>query len=256
MKDYFSEERKIKILELIEEKEKVTVAELAKKFKASEATIRRDLNVLCKNKMIVRAHGGALRKADFKIETPFDERRLLYLNEKKAIAAASVKLINDGDTILLGGGSTIFQLAKLLDSFKDLRVVTNAIDIAMELSKFENIDITFVGGNIRKNNLVTVGQAPIKFLNDLYIEKLFISVTGVDLDKGVTSTSPIDAEVIIKMLEVSRDKFLLADSSKFGKVCFKKISPISCFDEIITDSKIDIKIAEEIQNSGTKITIV
>ena len=251
----FCEERKRAILQVLKELEKVSVSSLAEDLNVSEATIRRDLDDLAAENMIVRTHGGALSKNDFELISIY-ERKLVNFNEKKAIAKTAVKLIKNRDNILLTGGSTVLELAKLFRDFEDLTVVTNSIDTSFELSKFNNIEVTIIGGTIWKKNLFTLGPTALKYLEEFYIDKLFFGVSGIDIEIGLTSPSTLEAEVVSKVISISKRKYLLVDSSKFGKIFLAKVDPITSIDKIITDDKINPEIVKKIEKLGIEVLIV
>jgi len=252
---YYSEERKRKIIQMLEEFEKVSVHELSKKFNVSEVTIRRDLDDLNSKNTIIRTHGGALSLSEQESEIPVKKRVLINLNEKKSIAKAAVNLVKDGDTILLGGGSTVYQLVKLFKNFKDLKVVTNAIDIALELSAFKDIEILIIGGTLRNKTLSTIGSIAIRNLEGIHVNKLLLSCDGIDIDKGITSQSTLDVEFLSTILELSNFKYLLVDSSKFGKIFLKKITSIPILNKIITDKRIDPAIVRKIEALGVEVLV-
>jgi DeoR family fructose operon transcriptional repressor len=255
MEIYYPEERQIEILEIVNRKSKVSVYELSKKFNVSEATIRRDLNFLKTKKMIIKTHGGALKVGDIEFEHPLKERKLLNLDKKETIAKLASTFIVDNDTIFISGGTTTTPILKYFKSYKYIRVLTNSIEVCYELSKFIGIELTVIGGELRKDSLVTAGQSTINYLNDFNVNKLFVSVNGIDIKAGLTTPNPLDAETIKKMIKISKTKILLIDSTKFGKVYFTKISPINAFDIIITDDQIDKTYLESLKKQNINTCI-
>lgn len=250
----YSEERKKLILQILKELEKTSVSSLAKEFNVSEATIRRDLDDLASRGLIIRTHGGALSKNDFELVS-VDERKLLNLDKKKAIAKTALKLIQSGDNIFLSGGSTVLELAKLLNTFEDLNVVTNSVDSSFELAKFQNVEVTVIGGTLWKKNLFTLGPIALKHLDDIHIDKLFFGISGYDIEIGLTAPSVLEAEIISRLISKSKRKYLLVDSSKYGKIFVSKVAPITSLDKIITDSGLDEKIVKKIEKLGVEVLI-
>jgi DeoR/GlpR family transcriptional regulator of sugar metabolism len=251
----YSEERKKLIIQILKELEKISVPSLANKFNVSEATIRRDLDDLSSKGLIIRTHGGALSKSDFELIS-VNERKFLNMVQKKAIARDALKLIKDNDNIFLSGGSTILELAKLLDSFEDLNVITNSIDSSLELTKFQNVETTIIGGTLWKKNLFTIGPLALKNLDDFQINKLFFGISGFDLEIGLTAPSVLEAEIISKIISKSKIKYLLADSSKYGKIFLSKVVPLASIDVIITDDKLNPDVVEKIENMGVEVLTV
>jgi len=256
MKD-FSEERKIKIIEKLKNESKVFVNSLVKEFGVSDTTIRRDLDDLSYNKLIVRTHGGAIINKNYNLdlELEIDDRKSIHLEEKKKIAETAVNFVNNGDSILLGGGTTTLELTRLLNKFKNLKVITNSLEASFELSKINNIELIITGGKFSVKSSILTGTSVINYLDNINVDKLFFSTSGVDIKKGLTNPLSIDAEILSKMIEVSTEKYLLADSSKFGQVFFKKIKPIISVNKIITDDKIDSKTVDNIKDLGIDILI-
>jgi len=248
----YSQERKKSIFQILKELEKVSVSSLANEFNVSEATIRRDLDDLAFKGLIVRTHGGALSKSDFELMS-VSERKLLNLEQKKAIARVALKFIKDSDNIFLGGGSTILELAKILGDFEDLTIVTNSIDSSLELAKFQNVEVAIVGGTLWKKNLFTLGPPALKNLDDFNISKLFFGISGFDLEIGLSAPSILEAEIISKIISKSKVNYLLVDSSKFGKIFLYKVASLTLIDVIITDDKLDLDVVKKIENMGVEV---
>ena len=257
MKD-FSEERRIKILEEIKKEGKVFVNNLVKEFKVSDTTIRRDLDELVLTNLIIRTHGGAIIKnlyfPDSEIE--IEDRKALNLNEKKKIAKKALDFINEGDLILISGGSTTLELAKLLGKFNNLKIITNSLEIAVEIAKNNNIELIIIGGKLNRISSILTGIDTINYLSTINVDKLFFSVSGIDINKGLTNPIGIDAEIHAKMIESAKLKYLLVDASKFGKVYMKKIYSINVINKIITDSRINSNIIREIEPLGIDVIII
>jgi len=253
----FSEERKIKIIEEIEQQERVLVVDLANKFNVSDTTIRRDLDELARDKLIIRTHGGALlfNKFSQNIESKIEDRKIINLPEKRKIARKAREFINDGDCIIIGSGTTVLELAKILTDFNNLRVLTNSLETAIELSKNTNIDLTIIGGKLNRDSSILAGIETIHYLDQINVDKLFFSISGIDLNKGLTSPLSIDAEIVSKMIECSKLNYLLVDSQKFGKTFFSKVKPVNAIDKLITDNKIDTRTVDTLEKLGIDVLI-
>jgi len=253
----FSEERKIKIIEEIEQQERVLVIDLAKKFNVSDTTIRRDLDELAQDKLIIRTHGGALvfNKFSQSIESKIEDRKIINLPEKRKIAKKAKEFINDGDCIIIGSGTTVLELAKILTDFNNLKVLTNSLETAIELSKNTNIELTIIGGKLNRASSILAGIETINYLEKINVDKLFFSISGIDINKGLSSPLNIDAEIVSKMIDCSKLNYLMVDSQKFGKSFFKQVKPVDVIDKLITDNKIDTKTVNALEKLGIDVLI-
>jgi len=249
----FAEQRQAKIVELIESGKLVKVKSLSDKFKVSTSTIRRDLDKLEKSGEIQRIHGGALAKGGTKLEPSFVEKEKEYPQVKESIAQKAAGLINDGDTIILDAGTTTTQLAKLLDSHKDLTIVTNAINIALELAQGPN-QVLLTGGYLKKHTLAMVGPIADINLKKFHANKVFLGANGIDLRAGVTTPDLVEANSKKIMIQMAKEVIVLADHSKFEETAFIKIADLESVDKIITDNALDNEVLNKFKNKVRIIT--
>lgn len=234
----FVEERKMKILEFIEENKKATVNQLRDFFKVSPATIRNDLRDLEKANLLIRTHGGAMVKSKTGFELKSNQKQITNLAEKKRIAAAALELIEDGDTIILDTGTTTIELARLLPAKKNLTVVTNDLEIAMLLEMFDEINQVFLGGILRKgfHCTVTYGSAGKEMFAGLTVDKAFMGVNSLSFSRGATTPDISQAETKKLMISIAVKVILLCDSSKIGKSSFAQFATLDQVDAIVTDA--------------------
>lgn len=230
----FVEERKAKILEILKDKKKVTVPELCHFFNVSGATIRTYLREMQENNLLTRTHGGAMEKIQTGFELNIKQRETQNLAEKRKIAQLALNLINDGDKIILDTGTTTYELALLLNSKKNLTVLTNDLMIANILEEYDSIDIIILGGIIRKKFHCSVGMQDKNIVTDLVFDKAFMGVNSFSLDKGATTPDIAQANIKKIMIKASNKVILLCDSSKIGKVSFVRFADLNDIDTIIT----------------------
>lgn len=232
----FAEERRERIVLLLEEKGKLVVPELCEAFEVSPATIRGDLRELEGKGRLKRAHGGAmtLGKTGFERNSVF--QGIVNMEEKRRIAEYARSLVNDGDTIILDTGTTTLELAKLLYEKKNLTVVTNDIIIAAHLESHSDANIIVAGGILRRGYHCTTGSRAISALKDLTVDKAFMASNALSLEKGFTTPNFEQAEVKRQMLSIALRSIMLIDSSKLGRVSFLKFADISDIDLLITDN--------------------
>ncbi|NHN30206.1 DeoR/GlpR family DNA-binding transcription regulator [Paenibacillus agricola] len=230
------EERRSRIMNTLKIQGKITIQEMIEKFQCSEATARRDLDVLVRKEGAIRTIGGAqwegfsgLRESSF-----LEKKQLLWL-EKEAIAAKAVSLIEEGDVIGLTGGTTTYLIAKAIKHRRNITVVTNAVNIAMELSDSDGVQVVLTGGVMRKNSFELCGPLAEKVIEDLNIGKMFMGADGFSLEHGVTTYSELEAKTGRLLMERSRMKIVVIDNSKVGKASLFGIVPLSSLDACITD---------------------
>jgi DeoR family fructose operon transcriptional repressor len=251
----FAEERKLKIIELLNENTKLLVPELCEYFGVSSATIRNDLRDLEGNGLLKRTHGGAIKntKAGFELDT--HQKGIKNLAQKQAIARFAAETVDDGDTIAIDTGTTALEFTKQLTSRQGLTVVVNDIKIASYLEEYTEINTILIGGVIRRKYNCTVGYPATNALKGLSVDKVFMATNGLSLDKGLTTPDMSQAEVKKAMLNIASEVIVICDSSKIGNTAFVQVAPISRVDCIITDSGIDERDIEELQALGVIVQI-
>ena len=233
----FVEERKQRILDYIEERRKATVAELCEHFRVSSATIRNDLRDLEQGNLLLRTHGGAMVRSKTGHELDSHQKRVQHLEAKRRIAAAALELVEDGDRIILDTGTTTLELARLLGRRRDVTVVTNDLVIALELEEMDSVSVVFVGGLLRRRFHCTVsyGNAWREALAGLSVDKAFMGVNSLSLEKGATTPDLSTAETKKSMIEIAVKVFLLCDSSKFGRSSFARFATLDQIDAVVTE---------------------
>jgi DeoR family transcriptional regulator, aga operon transcriptional repressor len=249
--------RRAKILEQLEDKGQVSITELSKMFKISEVTIRNDLSHLEKQNMLIRARGGAIKIKYYRrgIDPSFSEKQKEYLKEKQRIAKEAVKLIEEGDTIILDSGTTTTEIAKNLDHFQNLTIITNALNIASILSEYEGIKIFMPGGSLRKKSLSLVGVLADESFEKFFCDKLFLGVDGFDTTHGLSTPNSEEAHLNQIMMKIAKKVIVVTDSRKFERRRFAFIGPISDLDMVITDSGIKEEDKNRLEKSGVKVIV-
>lgn len=249
--------RRAKILEELESKGQVAVSELSKMFDISEVTIRNDLGHLEKQNMLIRARGGAIKIKFHRmgIDPTISDRQKEFQKEKQLIARAAVKLIEEGDTIVFDSGTTTTEIAKNLEHFKSLTIITNALNIASILSEYEGINIFMPGGSLRKRSLSLVGVLADESFEKFYCDKLFLGADGFDTSHGLSTPNSEEAHLNQIMIKISKKVIVVADSSKFERRRFAFIAPLSDVDMVITDSGIKDEDKNRLEKNGVEVII-
>lgn len=250
-------ERKRHILELLQEKDSVSVAELSASFNVSEVTIRKILNELDGYGYLKRTRGGAVSLSTSNSEFEEKEKEKTNIDEKKAAAREAYNYIEDGDTIFLDAGSTTLELVRLIKNGnkRNIVIVTNAINIAYEMTDAEDIDLILIGGCVRHRILSCVGSIAERAIEGLYFDKLFLGANSIDIVHGVTTPNIYEAQVKQRMLKSTKEVILISDYSKFGKISLSKICPVEAINHLITDSKTPEEYINQIRDLGVKVTI-
>ncbi len=249
----FIEERRKEILEILDNKEKISNEEMMSLLNVSKSTVRRDLIDLERKNLIIRSRGGALKKRYFKYEFSLNEKKDINLDKKKKIAQIAKKFIHEGDIIYVSGGTTTLELAKILFDIQELTIFTNAINILLELVNNSDIKIKLVGGDFRKRTLSMVGQEAVNFLDKYNFDKAFVGVNGISVGEGFTTPNELEAIVDGEVIRKSKEAFILADETKFGAVAFSNICKIEDVDYIITNKQLNSNLTRDIQKNGVKI---
>ncbi len=249
--------RRARILDELEKTGQVSVKELSKMFDISEVTIRNDLSQLEKQNMLIRARGGAI-KIKFQrmaIDPSISDKQKEFQREKQLIAKEAVKLIEEGDTIVLDSGTTTTEIAKNLEQFKNLTIITNALNIASILSDYEGVTIFMPGGSLRKKSLSLVGVLADENFEKFYCDKLFLGADGFNTTHGMSTPNSEEAHLNQIMIKNSKKVIVVADSRKFERRRFAFIGPISDIDIVITDSGIKGEDKTRLEQNGVKVII-
>jgi DeoR family transcriptional regulator of aga operon len=251
-----NEERRTSILQLVQEHGKVRVKDLSQRFDTSEATIRSDLRKLHVRGLLQRAHGGAVKSETISVDPSLHEKSKLHADEKRRIGEAAAALINDGETIILDSGTTTQQVAKHIKGKKNLQVITNGINVAMELLSVQGLQLILLGGMVRENSFSIVGHFAEDMLNHLSADKLFIGVDACDINYGLTTPNLEESQVNQAMVHMAKEKILVADSSKFGKRSLSRIVSVFEMDKVITDHGLPESIQSELRAKGVDLILV
>jgi DeoR family transcriptional regulator, aga operon transcriptional repressor len=250
------EERRLEILNLLREHGKVRVKDLSRRFKISEVTIRWDLSELQQRGLLRKAHGGAFPLDVGKPEPPLQERYHAHAEEKARIGAAAAALISDGQTIILDSGTTTQEIAKRIKDKQNLTVITNGVNVAMELVGVRGVQVVLLGGALRDNAFSIVGHFAEEMLEQLSADMLFLATDACDLEFGISSPNMEESRVNKMMVSIARKKILVTDSSKFGRRGLARIVSLAEMSQVITDRKLPEDFQREIRQRGIELTLV
>lgn len=243
-------ERRNLILEKVHENKKVIVSELSREFDVSEETIRRDLDKLAEDGHVTKSYGGAVLNEKSSIDLPFNIRWKSNPQGKQKIADMISGEIEDGDHIILDASTTAVFIAKSIKQKKHLTVITNSIEILLELSDVSGWDIIATGGLLKTGAMSLFGKKAADSISSYNADKAFFSCKGIDLEKGATDRNDDSVDVKQSMLDSAGKIYLAVDSTKFGKVAFSRICGLSRVDVVVTDKRPDEQWMETFKRLG------
>jgi len=231
------------ILRELRNRGSLSLEELVGELGTSAASVRRDLAKLEGKGLVRRTHGGVtlvepLLYEPFRYDSLFQNREQHRTGEKRRIGLAAAELIQENETVGFTAGTTTTHVARNLRNRHNIRVITNAVNIAMELSNCAGLRTFLTGGLVQwAGSFSLIGQAAITSLHDIYMDRVFVSVCGIDLERGVTLIEPEEALTFRAMIQQSKQTIVVADSSKIGIVTPALVCPISKVQMLITDTR-------------------
>lgn len=238
---------------------KVSVEELASKLDTAPANIRRDLNDLVRRGLVLRTRGGGVAVETplyerYRYDSSYENREQHSTEEKRRIALAAAELIQEGEIVGFTAGTTTTQVARSIRYRQNIKVVTNAINIAMELCDCQGLETFVTGGVVRWTGAFSiVGQQAANFLKEIYLDKVFVSVSGIDAVRGATTIEPFEALTYRTMIDQAKETIVVADSSKFGKVTAGLVCPVSGIHKLITDTRVTDEVVAEFEQQGVEV---
>jgi len=254
-----AEDRKRQIVEIVNQKSKVTISEMCRLFDVSEMTVRRDLRDLDQIGLIHRVHGGAISSIGRSYEPAFTIRAKSSNEAKKAIGRKAAEYVQDGDSICIDTGTTTIEFARALKDKHNLTIITSSLLIANEiissLSLEKDVCLILSGGIVRVGEFSMVGEIATRTFKDIHVDKAFISVGGIDLEAGLTEYNIDDCLVMKSAIKSAQQCIVLADSSKFSRVAFASTGELSDADLIITDQGVPPDMVEELTKLGIDVII-
>jgi len=249
----FAEERRKKMINLLEVKKRASVNELSDEFDVSRATIRRDLSELEKQGYVRRTHGGAILSGSSKLEPSFAEKEDRFAGEKIAVGRKASELIKDGDTVFLDAGTTTRQIIDFIGSKHNLTIVTHALHIIKRIKEINlNCELVVVGGNFKWTTEAMVGPMAEEFLENLRVDKAFIGANGFNLNDGATTPDPKEGKMKEIAMKIASENFLVFDRSKWEEMYFYRFAEMNQIDFIITD-KINSEKENVLENNNIKV---
>jgi DeoR family transcriptional regulator, aga operon transcriptional repressor len=245
-------ERREQISRFVEKKSRVSVNEISERFAVSMVIARKDLDELSAQGKIQRVRGGALHIAHAPPEPPVIQRLEDHSTEKEQIGRAAATLVCESETIFLGSGSTILEVAKNLPSCKGLTIITNSLPVLNVLADVSDISVVAIGGMFRKNELSFSGYISEDILSKLHVNKVFIGVRAIDIKHGITNDFLGEMTTDRAIINCGEEVIVVADHTKCGRVSTAFIAPISVVTTLITDQGIPTGFSQGIRSLGIR----
>lgn len=246
-------DRRDKIIQKIQNEGSVKVDELSEEFDVSTVTIRNDLDFFEKKGLIDRTYGGALLRNNVYNDPSIEEKKKINVEEKKRIGDYASTFVNDGESIILDSGSTTREIALRIKDKADLTVMTNAINIGLELAGASGLEVMLTGGVLRDKSYSLVGPEAERTMQNYYFDTLFLGVDGMDFEHGLTTSNPLEAQLNRIMVERSNRIIAVTDSSKFGRHSFSYICDLDPINILITDDQISKEFEEKLHKRDIEV---
>ena len=234
---------------------RVEIDEIGRLFNISTATARRNLDRLAEDGKIQRVHGGATAVEKTPPEPPFHLRGNNQADEKRIIGRVTASLIQDGDTILMGGGTTVFEVAKQLQGKKNVTVITNSLMVANALVNQSEITLFILGGFLRHAEQLTYGLYTEQILSDLYVDKVIIGIRALSMERGLSIDFFPELATERLLLKKGKEVIVAADHTKFNREATTTIGPITAVHRIVTDAQAPEKMVAELKDMGIEVII-
>jgi DeoR family fructose operon transcriptional repressor len=248
-----AETRRRHLLELITRQGYATLDELVKVLDVSESTIRRDLEALDLAGTVKRTHGGAVYAGEVRSMPAFDERTSTAAAEKRAIGLATAALLEDGDTVLLDGGTTTLEVARALVG-RRLQVVTNSLPIAQLLASSQQTDLILIGGYIYPRTGVALGPLAIATMQSIRVRKAILGAGGV-VAEGIFNSNSLLVESERQMMLCGQEVVIVADHTKFGRLALARLCGLDEIDQVVVDSGLTDENRSMLEHAGLTIHV-
>jgi DeoR family transcriptional regulator of aga operon len=248
-------ERQKQILSLLTRHGRLSVTEIVEQFSISEATARRDLESLASQGKAQRVHGGVIAVEEAPPELPILERENEQADEKSRIGRAAASLVADNETVFLGSGTTVLEVARNLRDRKNLTVITNSLPVLNALAGVEGITVISLGGMLRDSELSFIGHITEQALAEVRADKVIIGTRGVSLEHGMTNDYLQETLTDRAIMKVGREVIVVADYTKVNRIATALLAPLDSMQTFVTDSKADKKFIQVIKKQGIIVIV-
>jgi DeoR family transcriptional regulator, aga operon transcriptional repressor len=249
-------ERQNRILQWINQRYRISVGEVCETYAVSEATARRDLEALAASGKIQRVYGGAIAVEKAPPEMPMLQRQVEQITEKQRIGAAGAKLVNDGETVFLGSGTTVYEVARNLAGLQNLTVITNSLPVVDLLAENHAITIVCIGGLLRPSELSFIGHISEQVLTEIRADKVFIGVRAINVKEGLTNDYLPETLTDRAILRIGSENIVVADHTKFGRISTVKLVPVGQIHTLITGVETSVDMVRDLSRKNIRVITV
>ena len=249
----FAIERRSAILAELSSDGKVVVSDLSRKFGVTEETIRRDIEKLSREGLATKTYGGAVSNVSPSSDLPYNVRKRFNVELKQSVAEKVAAMIHDGDRIMLDASSTAIYVTRKIKSKKNITVITNSVEILLELADKTGWTILSTGGTLKEGSFSMVGVAAERMVREYHVDMCICSAKGIDGNMGITDSNEKDSQMKQAMFASADKKLLAIDSSKFDKISFIKVCDVGDVDIIVTDKAPSEAWQKRLAESGVKL---
>jgi DeoR family transcriptional regulator of aga operon len=250
-----STDRQLQILQLVEHQQRISVSDICTTFDISEATARRDLeNLACAGKL-QRVHGGAIALTHAPPELPILQRQNEQADEKNRIGSAAAALVQPGETVFLGSGTTVLEAARALRGWRDLTVLTNSLPVVNALAGVEGVTLICLGGMLRASEFSFIGHITEQALAEVRADKVFIGTRAISLEHGLTHEYLPETMTDRAILKAGKEIIVLADHTKLGRAATVLLAPLKSIHTLVTDAGAPRDFIRAIQAKGLHVVI-
>jgi DeoR family transcriptional regulator of aga operon len=248
-------ERQNNILHWINQRNRITIGEVCEFYSVSEATARRDLETLAARGKVQRVHGGAISIEKAPPEMPILQRQVDQISEKQRIGSLAASLVHDGETVFLGSGTTVLEVARNLKDRQNLTVITNSLPVIILMSEYSNITVVCIGGLLRPSEFSFIGHMAEQVLAEVRADKVFIGVRAINLKEGLTNDYLPETLTDRAILNIGKQNVVVADHTKFGRTSTVLLVPIQHIHTLVTSSETPPDVLNEIARENIQVII-
>jgi len=246
-------ERQNQILQFVLRSQRISIMEVCENFSVSAATARRDLETLASKGKVQRVHGGAIALTQAPPEQPILQRQDEQAQEKLRIGQAAAALVHDGETVFLGSGTTVLEVARALQTRPSLTVITNSLPVVNALAGAEGITVICLGGMLRDSELSFIGHITEQTLAEVRADKVFIGTRAISLEHGLTHEYLPETMTDRAILKAGKEIIVVADHTKFGRAAAVLLAPLDSVHTVVTNGQTPQDFVDAVQEKGIRL---
>jgi DeoR family transcriptional regulator of aga operon len=247
-------ERQEKLRRFVEQQQRATVAEISEHFSVSLATVRRDLEALAERDEIQRFHGGAMAVHQAPPELPALQREIEQAAEKKRFGQAAADLVVNGETVFLGSGTTVLEVAYNLRQRRNLTIITNSLLVINALIGAD-IEVVGLGGVLRQSEMSMIGHITQQALTEIHAHKIIMGIRALDLERGLTNDYLPETVTDRAILGLGGEVIIVADHTKCACVSTASVAPITAMDKLVTDTETPPEFVVALEEKGIEVIV-